>query len=98
MFEYMASYIPHDLKWDKIERMRHQITKQRKVQDYHDKNVLLTARLREAEQVNTQVKCQLQQAYQDIYDLKIMLKGLSNDASHLLIPQASSSSDSIGTG
>ena len=94
----MASYIPHDLKWDKIERMRHQITKQRKVQDYHDKNVLLTARLREAEQVNTQAKSQLEQAYQDIYDLKIMLKGLSNDASHLLIPQASPSSDSIVTG
>ena len=72
--------------------MRHQITKQKKVQDYHDKNVLLTARLREAEQVNTQAKSQLEQAYQDIYDLKIMLKGLSNDVSHL-IPQASSSSD-----
>ena len=78
--------------------MRHQITKQRKVQDHHDRNVLLTARLSEAEQVNTQVKCQLEQAYQDIYDLKIMLKRLSNDVSHLLIPQASSSSDSIGTG
>ena len=77
--------------------MRHQITKQRKVQDYHDKNVLLTARLREAEQVNAQVKCKLEQAYQDICDLKIMLKGLSNDVSHLLIPQTSPS-DSIGTG
>ena len=71
--------------------MRHQITKQKKVQDYHDKNVLLTARLREAEQVSTQFKYQLEQAFQDIYDLKIMLKGLSNDVSHM-IPQASSSS------
>ena len=80
----MACYIPQVWKGDKIERMRHQITKQRKVQDYHDKNVLLTARLREAEQVNTQVTTLLEQVYHDIHDLKVMLRELSNDMSHML--------------
>ena len=57
--------------------MRHQVIKQKKLHDYHDNNVLLTARL-------SQVTCLLEQAYHDIHDLKVMLRELSNDVSHLL--------------
>jgi hypothetical protein len=57
--------------------MRHQVIKQQKLQDYRDNNVLLTARL-------SQVTCLLEQAYHDIHDLKVMLRELSNDMSHML--------------
>lgn len=64
--------------------MRHQVIKHKKLQEYHDFNIRLTARLREAEQVNSQVTTLLEQAYQDIHDLKVMLRELSNDMSHML--------------
>lgn len=64
--------------------MRHQVSKQKKMQDCHDKIALLTVELTESYRTNARVTCLLQQAYHDIHDLKVMLRELSNDASVLL--------------
>ena len=64
--------------------MRHQVAKQKKIADYHEQNLQLTAELKESYQTNACITCQLEQAYHDIHDLKIMLRELSNDMSELL--------------